>query len=160
MRMKADDAYHRSPHPADRFPGAKQVCTVLLLVAMPLFIVGCGSSRQPGDLVPITGLVTVDGDPAQGVVIQLHPPQPDPPLAQAITDAEGRFAISTRTAGDGATPGSYDVTFVWSTFNAVTRSQEGDKLNGRYADPSSTSIHWDVPDADSWDAGTITLSTE
>ncbi len=158
--MKADQEQNRSTHSAHWFPGAAHVFTFTLLVAMPLFCAGCGPTRQPGDLVPITGQVTVDGDPAQGVVIQLHPPQPDPPLAQAITDAEGRFAISTRTAGDGATPGIYDVTFVWSTFNAVTRSQEGDKLNGRYADPESTSVHWDVPDADSWDAGTIALSTE
>ncbi|ELP30645.1 hypothetical protein RBSWK_05374 [Rhodopirellula baltica SWK14] len=134
----------------------QQLGLVLLLGLM----VGCTSKKPDDGMVPVSGVVEVDGEPAVGVVIELHPPSKAPSLAKGITSEGGRFEISTLTQGDGVKPATYDITFVWSEFNIVTRSQEGDRLNGRYAKPDQSSIQWTVPDEESWDAGTIQLSSE
>ncbi|WDQ18095.1 hypothetical protein [Rhodopirellula sp. P2] len=121
---------------------------------------GCGGQQPDDGMVPVSGVLEVDGQPAVGVVVELHPSSKAPALARGITSEGGRFEISTLTQGDGVKPGAYDVTFVWSEFNIVTRSQEGDRLNGLYAKPDQSPIHWTVPDKDSWEAGTISLSSK
>lgn len=131
-----------------------------VLILMLGLIVGCTNKTPEDGMVPVSGVLEVDGEPAVGVVIELHPQSKTPSLAKGITSEGGRFEISTLTQGDGVKPGTYDITFVWSEFNIVTRSQEGDRLNGRYAGPDRSSIQWTVPDEESWDAGTIRLSSE
>ncbi|MFG0265250.1 MAG: hypothetical protein ACF8AM_08865 [Rhodopirellula sp. JB055] len=121
---------------------------------------GCTASKPDNGMVPVSGKLEVDGQPAIGVVIELHPQENAPTLARGISSEGGRFEISTMTQGDGAKPGTYDVTFVWSEFNIVTRAQEGDQLNGRYAKPGQSTIQWTVPEGDRWDAGTIRLSSK
>ncbi|EMB15806.1 peptidase associated/transthyretin-like domain-containing protein [Rhodopirellula europaea] len=137
--------------------GIDQQLSLVLLIGL---MVGCTSKKPDDGMVPVSGVLEVDGQPAVGVVIELHPQSNAPSLAKGITSEGGRFEISTLTQGDGVKPGTYDVTFVWSEFNIVTRSQEGDRLNGRYSKPDQSSIQWTVPDGDSWDAGTIQLSSK
>jgi hypothetical protein len=130
---------------------------VLLLIG---FVGGCSSPKPDDGMVPVRGVLEVDGQPATGVVIELHPQGNAPTLARGISSEGGRFEISTMTQGDGAKPGTYDVTFVWSEFNIVSRAQEGDRLNGRYAKPGQSTIQWTIPESDGWDAGTIRLSSK
>ncbi|PHQ37138.1 peptidase associated/transthyretin-like domain-containing protein [Rhodopirellula bahusiensis] len=130
------------------------------LVLLLGLIGGCGGKKPDNGMVPVSGVLEVDGQPAVGVVIELHPQSNAPTLAKGITSDGGRFEISTLTQGDGVKPGTYDVTFVWSEFNIVTRSQEGDRLNGHYAKPDKSSVQWIVPEGDAWDAGTVELSSK
>jgi hypothetical protein len=64
--------------------------------------------------VPVKGRITLDGKPLAGVTVTLL--RPLPPLgtrtlrADALTEEDGTFVLSTYTAGDGAPVGSYRVT--------------------------------------------------
>lgn len=79
-----------------------------LALAIVLFIVpGCG--RQPGTepTAPVTGTVTLDGQPIAGVSIAFIPQRGRP--ASGLTDASGKFTLSTFDTADGAVVGSHKV---------------------------------------------------
>ena len=106
--------------------------SAILLGAM-LSWAGCrasgGAAEFMDELVPVTGLVTVDGEPAEGVEVTFVPRQaiggstnhPKVQLATAVTDAEGNYSLATPQGGgaseealaklNGAVPGKYDATF-------------------------------------------------
>lgn len=118
-------------------------------VAFVLVAAGCRDARQGPErlpTVPVNGTVTVDGGPAAQLTVKLHSlatPQGEAEIYAAkpsgLTDAEGRFALSTYEQGDGVAAGEYAVTFEWLTFNLLQNSYGGpDKLKGKYADPKTT----------------------
>jgi hypothetical protein len=57
----------------------------------------------------VTGTVTWQGKPLAGAAITFVPTGSDGEAASAITDAEGKYALTTWEAGDGARPGQYRV---------------------------------------------------
>ncbi|MGL6076111.1 MAG: hypothetical protein ACRC8S_18285 [Fimbriiglobus sp.] len=59
-----------------------------------LFLVGCGAEK-----VPLTGVVTLDGQPLADVEVQFIPEpdgQSDAPTVSVYTDKTGRYEVSTR----------------------------------------------------------------
>lgn len=71
-----------------------------------------GCSRGDGlERVPITGILTVEGSPLPGAVVQLLPTgQTQGPGAIGISDSEGKFeVISSRQNDEGVPPGEYTV---------------------------------------------------
>ena len=80
---------------------------------------GCGS--PPADipkvnLHPVMGIVSVDGKPAKGVHVVLHPVGNSDPSAvtpNGITDDTGVFNLTTYSVADGAPEGSYQLSFSW-----------------------------------------------
>ena len=92
---------------------------------------GCGSDAAPAYvslLVPVSGVVKVDGVPAACVDVTFVPDQPLPGKtenaggnATAVTDAEGKYTLHTPPGGGvaaehaesmkGAVPGKYAATF-------------------------------------------------
>lgn len=68
-------------------------------------IVGCGSKN---DLVPVSGLVTVDGKPVEAAQVLYVSPNHRPAMGE--TDEQGRYTLSTFETGDGASIGTYSVT--------------------------------------------------
>lgn len=72
---------------------------------------GCTPSNPYGT-VSVTGKVTVDGAPLEGVTVSFVPPG-DGMSAFGITDADGNYMLTTAGApyGTGAVPGSYSATF-------------------------------------------------
>jgi hypothetical protein len=76
------------------------ICSLLL-------VGGCGGGSGVG-AVKATGTVTLDGTPVEGATVTFVP-KGEGRVATGITDAEGKFAMKTVEAGDGAVPGSYDV---------------------------------------------------
>ena len=128
---------------------------------------GCGGDEPYRKVTsPVKGQVTVDGEaPGSGIQIQCHPaagPDAEHPTASSTeTDAEGVFAISTYTSGDGIPAGDYALTFTWQEYNVISRSYGGkDKLNGRYNDPATTTIKISVKDGEENDMGTVALTTK
>jgi len=114
--------------------------------------VGCGDGKPRA--VPVSGRLTVDGAPAEGVQLIFY--AEDPPSAElqvptprAYTNAAGEFSAATYTGGDGAPAGTYRVAAIHQeetpsgvdpeSFEAV------DKLSGRYADPDTSGLTIDVP---------------
>lgn len=83
--------------------------------------IGCGSrSETPkllSQLVPVTGKVTLDGQPLEGVLVTylLSEAVPTGETATGLTDAQGVYSLHTYVVGyspsesQGAVPGQYRV---------------------------------------------------
>jgi len=82
-------------------------------------LAGCG--KPPADVPtvpihPVSGIVTLDGKAIEGALltlISLQGQQPGDITPNGISDAEGKFQISTYSVGDGAPDGAYAITVSW-----------------------------------------------
>lgn len=101
---------------------------ILWCVWMLVGLAGCGESGAPStgpvDVVPVTGQVIYDGAPAVGIRVTLVPiDAPSPPqipqYAHGITDAQGRFKLTTYVADDGVPEGGYQVVLNGTKSNNV-----------------------------------------
>lgn len=96
--------------------------------------------------MPVRGLVTYKGAAAPGVTVQFHTTGEPQGMAEiyaakpsAVTDVEGKFALSTYEEGDGVAAGEYVVTFEWKDFDPLKNGYSGpDRLKGKYADPKTS----------------------
>jgi len=90
----------------------KNCSFLLLFCCVPLGLAGCGSAN-PFGTVPVTGKITVDGEPMSGVSISFTPTDEAGMTAYGMTVADGTFQLTTGGApfGTGAKPGSYYLTF-------------------------------------------------
>jgi hypothetical protein len=81
---------------------------VLILVT----IAGC-SEKNPFGTARVTGIVKIDGNPISEVTLSFQPVSGDGMTAVGLTDANGKFVLTTGGApyGSGAVPGEYNVTF-------------------------------------------------
>ncbi len=70
-------------------------------------LVGCGGSGI--GTVPAEGVITVDGQPMEGVMVVFNPDAEGGRAASGRTDAEGKYVLTTVENGDGALPGTYKV---------------------------------------------------
>lgn len=109
------------------------------LALVAVLLGGCGAKDDiPGRLptYAVTGEVFVDGQPAADAFVYLNPRGDRPPQLRpyAQVDSQGKFAISTYLAGDGAPAGEYVITIEWLTYQQFSNQWSGpDKLNGQYA---------------------------
>src|SRR4051812_10168818 len=79
-----------------------------VLLTVGIVLPGCSNSSRP-PTYPVTGLVTYQGKPVAGAAITFVPTVSEGEAASAITDANGKYALTTCRAGDGARPGEYRV---------------------------------------------------
>src|SRR5436189_4588890 len=79
-----------------------------ILATVGIVLTGCSNSSRP-PTYPVTGTVTMQGKPVAGAVITFVPTSNEGEAASAITDSEGKYALTTWRAGDGARPGEYRV---------------------------------------------------
>jgi hypothetical protein len=92
--------------------------TILLFVA--LCCIGCGPSTRLKGLVPVEGVVYYDGQPIEEATVMFDPGDPtNLKLRSAIgvTDADGKFTLTTLNPKDGIAPGEYKV--------AISKYKEG-----------------------------------
>ena len=80
---------------------SRKLLAVALLAAA---VLGCTQS----DIVPVTGVVLFKGQPADQAEVMFNPKTGR--IATGVTDANGRFMLSTAAPNDGALPGEYIVT--------------------------------------------------
>lgn len=80
------------------------ICAVAAAV-----LVGCAGGQGKLGTVPVSGTVTLDGQPVPGATVTFKPKSSDGRAASAVTDTNGRFTLTTVQGGDGALPGSYGV---------------------------------------------------
>src|SRR5882757_10120812 len=85
---------------------AKLALSILVIVGIVL--TGCSNSSRPRTY-PVTGTVTSQGKPVAGAAITFVPTSNEGEATSAITDSEGKYALTTWQAGDGARPGEYRV---------------------------------------------------
>ena len=88
----------------------KPVCflTVFLASLTVVAFVGCGGPKWP-PTYKSSGTVTLDGTPVERASISFYPLDGQKP-ANATTDANGAFEVTSFNAGDGAMLGSFGVT--------------------------------------------------
>ncbi|BBO33829.1 carboxypeptidase-like regulatory domain-containing protein [Lacipirellula parvula] len=82
-----------------------------------LFVAGCGPRSTAPATVPVTGKVTLEGEPVASAIVSLAPTSDSAGSvpAQATTNESGEFEVSTifdqgRTTQAGMTPGTYALT--------------------------------------------------
>lgn len=98
-----------------------------LCLALPLGLVGCGSSGR----APVSGKVTVQGQPVQGGTLVFSPLKGEGKSATAEIKSDGTYTLGTNRPGDGAVVGRHRVTF---TPPAQTLTEE-QRSNPRYVAP-------------------------
>ena len=89
----------------------KFLCVILCCCGL-LLLSGCGPDNPYGT-VAVTGKITVNGEPMEGITVTFVPDSPEGVSAFGRTDAGGNYQLTTGGApfGTGAIPGTYSVTF-------------------------------------------------
>lgn len=106
----------------------------LRLAALALLVAaGCSRSLE---LIPVTGIVTLDGKPVEDAAV-LFMPMAGGPAASGTTDAQGRFQLSSVNQS-GVVPGEHQVTITKQTMLGITP----DGL----PDAGGIRIQWHVPE--------------
>ena len=122
-------------------------------VCLLTLVAGCGSSNDHfskahlekiaggklKEVVPVSGIVTVDGEPVFGVNINLHQSTGGDPIRTVTTDDKGSYCWSTHVNCDGLEPGEYKLTFTY-TPKSKPKGRGEDLLKGRYEDPQKSEI--------------------
>jgi hypothetical protein len=130
----------RAPSPPAPLPQAGerrllQAPLVLAAVMLLLPLFGCGQSGPR--LVPVTGVVTLDGTPVAGAGVMFKPAGTgNLPPASATTDADGKFSLATLNK-PGAALGDYQV-------SVVKQETSGVGEFGAVA-PGGPKVKWIVP---------------
>lgn len=101
---------------------------VLLLAAV--LVIGCGKSGDPSrpKTVPVSGTVTLKGQPVAGAQLVFQPDGSNPG-ATGATDADGKYTLMTFQSGDGAVPGQYKV--------SITKNESVASGSGPSIDPKT-----------------------
>lgn len=92
----------------------KILVTTVVAVLLTSLVVGCGQPKAV--LVPVTGTLKIDGEPAAGIMVQLVPDTQDEsidaPTSQGITDENGEFELFTTKNEPGAIVGKHKVALI------------------------------------------------
>lgn len=80
----------------------------LILCVLVTAFVGCGESNPPTE--EVTGVVTLDGKPVEGATITFTADDAAGESATGKSGVDGKYTLTTFSAGDGAMAGSYKIT--------------------------------------------------
>ena len=114
--------------------------TRFCLVLCACLFVGCGPSGPA--MLPVSGVVTLDGDPVEGAGVMFSPSQGGRP-AMGTTNAAGEFELTTIEPGDGALVGEHKVTIVKSITTGVEPDRDG--LSGE-VQRGGIKTEWIIPE--------------
>lgn len=117
-------------------------------VLITVCFLGCGRSQiERLPVYPVKGTVFADGKPVEGAVIAFQPMRRTEwasTTSRAVVDQEGRFALTTYIANDGAPEGDYVVTVYWPSRQLDPSGEGGDlpvdKLGRRYATSAQSNL--------------------
>ena len=87
---------------------------LILLTASLGLLIGCEHSSTTA-VIPATGVLKINGQPAEGVLVQFIPAAdlgPNCPTSSGITDEEGKFTLVTSDHREGAVAGHGTVTLI------------------------------------------------
>lgn len=137
----------------------------LVLFAFLFCMCGCQPATDRKATFPVTGVVYVDGEPADMLAVKANPiggmDQVQPTVSSAFTDADGKFSFSTYETGDGIPAGEYKLTFLWGEMNLVSMQYGGpDKLKNRYEDIGKSKVAFRAGEGEEISLGRIDLKTK
>jgi len=122
-----------------------------------LVVSGCGGveSEVEPPLEPVTGTVTLDGEPAAGVAVTFAPGEGTSGNgASGMTDASGKFTLNYRTGSPGIPAGEYVALFSKLTQEDGSPIPEGqtaadvmarDQIPERYRSTDNRQMRASVP---------------
>jgi hypothetical protein len=121
---------------------------ILCLALFPVAFAGCDNSVAGPATVAVTGTVSKDGTPLEGANVIFHPIADSGQVlaSQAVTDAQGRFELSTHvgagTFKPGVVPGRYAVaiTKLDTASIATTLAPPKNLLPKKYTDPKTSGL--------------------
>jgi hypothetical protein len=124
----------------------------LCIAALGLAIIGCRkpSADAPSvQLLPVSGIISVNGEPAAGVRVTLHPVDANGlgvVTPSGVGDENGAFILTTYAPGDGAPVGKYRVTASWADIlNTGSDPEYGkEKLPARYQSPDQSGLECEI----------------
>ena len=136
----------------------------LAMLVLVLLQAGCGGKK----VVPVKGLVTLDGNAVPGATVLFVPEEGSGGRqAAGLTDAEGYFQLTTYRQEDGALPGAYRVVVAKTQGRAAPTDSDPSSekrmreryeravrphpkrlLPARYSDPAATPFRVTVPAED------------
>ncbi len=109
-------------------------------------LLGCGVSPDGPQKYPVSGTVLINGQPMERVAVQFHHLDVSVPgnlrFPTAVTDALGRFELSSTGDRDGAVAGDYLVTFAWLSSADIDAR---DLLGGALSKPEASEFRVSVP---------------
>ena len=97
---------------------------VIVAIVIMTFV-GCGDSS----IAPVSGLVTVGGEPVGGIRLVFSPVlidgNTDPgPWSSGLTNSAGEYSLQTRYKDDGAVVGQHTVAFVYDDIGNINTYKE------------------------------------
>jgi hypothetical protein len=105
----------------------------LLLFSGLIAIGGCsGDDLEP--VYPVTGTITMKGKPVEGAIVAFTPTEGGTP-ASGTTDAAGVYSLTTRSSGDGAVVGKYNITVAKYDQRLEEKKAKPAAAAGELADP-------------------------
>ncbi len=120
-------------------------------------LAGCGQSEQQRMLdrfypdrepvFPVSGVVTVDGEPMKDLFLQLVPAdatKPERTHPHTFTKEDGSFAFSTYSDGDGVKSGKYRMLVEQLKSSGPSYWKGPDGLGNQYNDLAVPAAHVDV----------------
>lgn len=112
---------------------------------MLLAVAGCSQQVSPPATVPVSGSVTLQGKPAAGIRVTLHPQFRMGRITWGVvgeSGPKGQFTMGTGAPGSGAPRGEYIVTFtkprITSDLERNGVETEVDDFQGKYSDPQKS----------------------
>jgi hypothetical protein len=117
--------------------------TALGRLAMLFGLMVAGGCGNP-DMGRVSGRITNGGKPVANAMVVFY--TPSRPVARGMTDADGRFTLSTRRYGDGAYAGSHKVSVnpTFSGPDAAAPESGGGLVPANVHDLSSTPLEMEV----------------
>lgn len=89
---------------------------LLTSICCLLFSTMHGCSEPTVELIPVSGIVKIDGEPANGIMVMFVPNTLDEtvvaPTSQALSNDEGKFELYTLQNEKGAVPGAHRVSLI------------------------------------------------
>lgn len=119
-------------------------------LVLAVALAGCGETRVP--VLAVTGHVHVNGEPAEGAQVFLHPQGhqlPENLGSIGTVKADGQFAVGTYEAADGVPPGEYVATVQWLKVVGSEKSGAGrgpNVLPVKYSRPETSPLKVSVKD--------------
>jgi hypothetical protein len=110
------------------------------LLLLVVGVCGCGNDATRQATVPVTGVVTYNGEPVEGAAVVFGAASGQDRPATGTTDASGRFSLTTYEQGDGAIAGRFTVAISKTeTVGGMTEDEEHAAIEaGQQVKPAET----------------------